>query len=266
MYSNIEAIDFGRLYSVQRTASTHKKKDKASWDAKASDMNKKIHTSFYNDMVSTYITLDKKDTLLDVGCGPGTFSLRFAPLVKHITAFDFSTKMIETLVKNATQSNIKNITTLSHDMETPWENIPVCDIVLASRCLEVDDMKTILKELDSHAKKSVYLTYKMGGSYLDERVLQAIGRTIIPKPDYIYVINLLYSMGIYAQLQFINPEKETSSFVSSEEEYINSLAWSLDGISDEEAKKASLFYQQSIQNNTIPPLRDTRWAFISWDK
>jgi SAM-dependent methyltransferase len=266
MYSNIEAIDFGRLYSVQRTASTHKKKDKDSWDKKATDMNKKIHSGFYNDTIMENVSLNKEDTLLDVGCGPGTFSLRFAPLVKHVFAFDFSSKMIESLELNAKDLNINNIKTFIHDMETSWKDVPVCDVVLASRCLEVDDIEAVLKEVDSHARKAVYLTFKVGISYLDEEVLKVIGRKITPKPDYIYLINVLYNMGINADVKLINPKESACTVVTSEDEYVQSISWSLDGISDEEIAKASKFYKDCIAKGINPPLRDSRWALISWKK
>lgn len=267
MYSsNIEAINFASLYAVQRTASTHKKKDIESWDKKAADMNKKIHAGFYNDTIEKSISFDKEDTLLDVGCGPGTFSLRFASLVKNVIAFDFSAKMIEALKQNAKEQNITNISTFIHDMEKSWNNIPTCDIVLASRCLEVDDIEAVLKELNAHAKKAVYLTYKVGISYLDEEVLSAIGKKITPKPDYIYLINVLYNMGIHAEIQFINPEESSFSKICSEEEYIQAISWSLDGISDEEVKKAGIFYKECLKKKRKPPLRDNRWALISWEK
>ncbi|MFT7003054.1 MAG: SAM-dependent methyltransferase [Sulfurimonas sp.] len=266
MYSNIEAIDFGRLFTEQKEAATHKKKDKDSWDKKAADMNKKIHSGYYNDFIEENISLNQEDTLLDVGCGPGTFSLRFAPLVKSVSAFDFSTKMLEALEENAKKASITNITSFVHDMESSWDDLPVCDVVLASRCLEVDDISKVLIELDSHAKKAVYLTYKVGKSYLHEEVLDAIGRDITPKPDYIYLVNVLYKMGIYAEVKLIEPKESACVVVENEQEYVQSISWSLDGISDEETQKAKDFYNKCIKDCKKPPLRDSRWAFISWKK
>lgn len=266
MYSNIKAINFATLYSTQRVASTHKIKDKESWNKKATNMNKKIHNSFYNDMIKKVIKIDKEDTILDVGCGPGTFSLPFAPLSKHISAFDFSSKMIEILEASIKEKNINNITSFVHDMEDSWDHIPTCDIVLASRCLEVEDMEDILKKINMHAKKAVYLTFKLGKSYLNEKVLVAIGRDIIPKPDYIYLINILYNMGIYAELKLICPDESKYTTVESEKEYIESISWSLDGITEEEANKASKFYKECLSKDICPPLRDNRWALISWKK
>jgi len=192
--------------------------------------------------------------------------LRFASFVKNVIAFDFSTKMIKTLEENAKEQGLTNISTFIHDMEKSWNNIPICDIVLASRCLEVDDIEAVLRELNNHAKKAVYLTYKVGISYLDQEVLSAIGKKITPKPDYIYLINVLYNMGVHAEIQFINLEENLFSKICSEEEYIQAISWSLDGISDEESKKASIFYKKCLNNGKNPPLRDNRWALISWKK
>lgn len=156
---------------------------------------------------------------------------------------------------------------MTHDMEESWESIPMCDIVLASRCLEVDDIADVLQKLDAHAKKAVYLTFKVGKSYLDEKLLKAMGREVIPKPDYIYLLNVLYNMGINAQLQFIFPQKEEScSTVLNEQEYLQAISWSLDGINELEEQKASAFYKKCIQDGIAPPLRDSRWALISWKK
>jgi len=266
MYSNIEAIDFGYLYSVQRKASTHKMKDKASWDKKAKDMNKKIHNGTYNDTIVEKVNLEEVEDVLDVGCGPGTFALRFAPHVKKVYAFDFSQNMLNALVNNAKELNITNIETMQQDIEGSWKNIPKCDVVLASRCMEVDDIKSALVKLDSYAKKAVYLTFKVGKSYLDEELLNAMGREIVPKPDYIYLVNVLYQLGIHAKVEFIMPEDNACSVVVSVEEYIDSVRWSLDGISKDEEKSIQDFYEKCINDKRTPPLRDNRWALISWTK
>ena len=226
MYSNIEAIDFSKLYSIQKRASTHKTKDKDSWNKKAKEMNNKIHNGTYNDTIEEKVKLEEVEDILDVGCGPGTFALRFAPKVKKVYAFDFSENMLDALEKNAKKLNLTNIETIQKDIEGTWENVPVCDIVLASRCLEVDDIKAALIKLDKHAKKAVYLTFKVGKSYLNEEILNVMGRDIIPKPDYIYLINVLYQLGIHAKVEFIIPTDNKCSSISTVDEYIDSISWS----------------------------------------
>ncbi|NIA09397.1 MAG: methyltransferase domain-containing protein [Nitrospiraceae bacterium] len=266
MQSNIEAIDFNLLYRLQKLASTHKTKSRDAWDKIAKSMNNKIHNGSYNDTIERIVDLEGAKDILDVGCGPGTFALRLASKVEKIYALDFSKNMLDILTQNTKEQNLLNIETIHNDIEGNWKDVPVCDVVLASRCLEVDNIKAALVKLDKHAKKAVYLTFKVGKSYLDEELLRAMKRDIIPKPDYIYLVNILYQLGINPTVSFITPKKSECSRVSCVDEYVDSVRWSLDKISDEEENLIRDFYENCIKNGKNPPLRDDRWALISWIK
>ncbi len=73
-------------------------------------------------------------------------------------------------------------------------------------------------------------------------------------------------MGIYAELKIIAPKENCCADVLNVDEYVQAITWSLDGISEEEAKKASEFYKKCLADGKKPPLRDSRWALISWKK
>jgi 2-polyprenyl-3-methyl-5-hydroxy-6-metoxy-1,4-benzoquinol methylase len=264
--SAIESIDFNMLYGLQKQASTHRKKDCDAWDKKASQMNQNIHSGDYNEVIQEWVLTTPEDTLLDVGCGPGTFALRLAPKVREVYGFDFSTKMLEICSENAKTKGLNNIKLFQSDIEGDWQDVPICDVVLASRCLEVDNLRQTLVQLNAHAKRAVYLTFKVGKSYLKDELLEAMGRQIIPKPDYIYLINILYQMGINASISFYNPKESCCENVCLEDEYIQSISWSLDGISKEEEQRARNLYQMSLKEGKAPPLRDSRWALIWWNK
>lgn len=264
--TNLDAIDFALLYALQKSSSSaNKSKSASDWDSRAWEMNEKIHEGYYNDKMDTAIELGDSETLLDVGCGPGTFALRFAPRLKHVYAFDFSPKMLEVLHHNAKERGITNITSFEQDIEREWESVPACDIVVASRCLEVENIKDVLKKLNSHAKKRVYLTFKEGRSFLSDEILEIIGREITPKPDYIYLLNILYQMGIRAKVDFIDPGNDGYK-IGTLEEYLYSLTWSQNGLSDDERARASEYYIACQKDGKTPAHRNNRWALISWSK
>lgn len=264
--NNLEAIDFGLLYELQKEASTYKKKSKDEWDKKAPTMNESIHQGSYNETIMKALNLENASTLLDLGCGPGTFSLRFAPLLEQIYALDFSSKMLELLEKNAKEKNLSNIKTFCLDLEEDWNEVPKADIVLASRCLEVSNLKQTLVKLNEFAKKAVYLTFKDVGSFLSDEVLRVIGLEITPKPDYIYVVNILYSLGIKAKIDFINPADLCCQNKQSEDEYVSSIRWSLDALDELQEKKLRAYFKQCQAQNKAPAFRNNGWALISWDK
>ena len=265
--STHEEIDFNKLYAIQKKASSSKNKDSKAWDERAFEMNEKIHVSSYNEVIAQKVDLSSASTLLDVGCGPGTFSLRFAPHVKEVFAFDFSPMMLSMLRSNAQTKGIGNITSITADIEGDWSDIPICDVVLASRCLEVDDLQKALTNLDLHAKQAVYLTFKVGKGYLSEELVGVLGRKIVPKPDYIYVLNILYNMGILATLDFIFPqEKVCCEKEGNLDAYLQAIIWSLGELGEEEIQRVKVYFEMCQKEKKVPALRDNRWALISWKK
>jgi len=267
MKTNFDEIDFSALYKMQKTASSHKKKGVELWNEKAVDMDVKKNRGIYNEFIQNKISLDNVESLLDVGCGPGTFALYYAPLVKKVVAFDFSPKMLEKLKNNIEENGFKNIEVFKEDIEGDWKNIPICDIALASRCLEVDDLKGALEKLNAHANKAVYLTFKAGNSYIDDKLLQIIKRDNAPRPDYIYVLNILYQMGIKAKLDFV--PKEDGDFCKAPddiEKYISSISWSLEGLSKDEEKRARDHFLSCQKNGISPAYKNNAWALIYWEK
>lgn len=261
---NIKAIDFNELYKQQKQATTFAPKGKDDWDKKAPSLNKRVHKSIYNDELLKHINLDGCNTLLDVGCGVGNLSLKFAKKLKEVYSLDFSPKMLEIVQENATTQNISNIKTINLSWYDSWQDINKTDIVLASRSMEVKDMKKALLKLNNQANKRVYLTYKVGGSFLDDDILKAMDRQIIKKPDYIYILNILYSLGINASLNFIKSEGR-SSIYKDEKSFINSVDWSLDGITKEEKIKLQKFYKENKEEKELSS-KYVHWALISWEK
>jgi FkbM family methyltransferase len=261
---NLHTIDFNALYMQQKEQSTFKMKSKASWDKKASSMNSRVHASIYNEEFLNELNLKECETLLDVGCGVGNLSLKVALKLKTVYALDYSPQMLEYLKSNAKEQNIDNIITLEKSWYDSWEEIPSCDVVIASRSMEVKNMQEALLKLHEKAKKRVYVSYKVGGSFVDEKILKAMGKTIIKKPDYIYVVNILYALGINASVNFIRSEGRNTIY-TSKEKFIESIQWSLGELTAQELQKLEVYY------NNLDEVKKTQeeyvsWAMISWEK
>lgn len=262
---NIDAIDFATLYTLQKAASKMEDKTSEDWDKRAWKMSEKIYDGYYNDKMEALIDLDGCDSLLDVGCGPGTFAIKLAHKVKEAHAFDFSQTMLEVVNHNAKERNITNISTSCLDINSDWSSLPVCDVVIASRCLEVRDIRSVLTKINNHAKKRAYITYKVGKSFLSDKILEVMGREIVPKPDYIYVVNVLYQMGINAKVEFIDP-KNDGYVLDTEDNFISSLSWNSDGLAADEEMRARAYYQECKQKGVEPAHRNNAWAVIYWEK
>lgn len=261
---NYDDIDFNALYIKQKEKSTFKMKSQEAWDKKAPSMNKRVHQSIYNDEFLELIDSHNCKSLLDIGCGVGNLSLKLASQLKQVYCLDYSQGMLNILKQNATSRKLNNINTLHKSWYDNWDEVPCCDIVIASRSMEVKDMKAALKKLNSKALKKVYLSYKLGGSFLNDDILKVMNREIIKKPDYIYLVNILYGLGINARVNFVNSEGRSTVYTSCEE-FIKSVQWSIGETTIAEEDALKVYYDEHVKDR-IESVDYVQWAVISWDK
>lgn len=260
--TNLDKLDFAKLYKEQMKNSTFKRKSNSDWDKKASYFSENVLNSSYTKEFVSKIDISTCETLLDVGSGPGTISLSLASKLKKVYALDYSKEMLNFANENAKKLEISNLMTIHKSWYDDWNDVPNADIVVASRSMEVKDIKKALKKLNNKANKKVFITTKVGGTFIDKEILAQLKREIIPRPDYIYLINTLHSMGIFAKVDFI--KTQNSNQINSDEEFIQKISWSLGELSNKEKTNLKSYFNTTYKykNNT----NYITWAFISWEK
>jgi SAM-dependent methyltransferase len=261
----INKIDFNQLYINQKQNSTFKPKNVHDWDKKASSISKRIHKSIYNKELIEQMNFEGCETFLDVGCGVGNISLLVADKFKKIYSLDFSKNMLEILENEAKKRDIDNIETIRLSWEESWENVPKCDIILASRSMEVSDMKDALVKLNEKANKRVYLTYKVGGSFIGDDILEYIGKKINKKPDFIYTVNILYQMGIMPSINYIKSEGRKQQY-TDEESFVQSIVWSIGNLNEKQMELLRKYYHEKLKDKKEQDSDYVCWAVIHWDK
>ena len=159
----------------------------------------------YTKRTIARLDIDPECTILDIGTGPGTLAIPLAKIVKHVTAIDPSKGMLDCLRENARREELGNITCINKKWEeVELENeIEGYDIVIASNSLVMLDIKEALWKMDHAAKRSVYLFRFAGKQTWDYGEIWPLlyGEEFIPGPDYIYIVNVLHQMGIYANIE-----------------------------------------------------------------
>jgi SAM-dependent methyltransferase len=95
----------------------------------------------------------KKDTVLDIGCGPGRISVPMAQRAKSVTSLDQSSKMLAHCKRNAEAAGVKNLKLLQLDWSDAvlGKNLQQHDIVIASRSVGMND----IQKISSFARKYV---------------------------------------------------------------------------------------------------------------
>lgn len=258
-----EPIDFAAMYRAHKATTDFKGKSSSDWDEKSSDMAASVINSPYvNDFISR-MNLSGNEVVLDIGCGPGTLAIPLAKKVKEVIAIDFSAQMLEELKAYALREGITNIKTYHIGWEDDWSHLPQSDIVVASRSMEVPDIEAALIKMSTFARKACYLTYKVGGSFVDMNILDTIGKKVKTKPDYWYIPIILYTHGYLPRIDYIETGRG-SVRSGTEDEFVESLMWSVHELTEEQKAKARQYYRDVIVAQNRPP-RSVNWAFISWE-
>jgi SAM-dependent methyltransferase len=240
------------------------------WNKRAPSFAEHAGKTFYPDSFIKIMNPDPSWTVLDMGCGGGTLALPMAEKVSHITAVDFSEKMLEILSTEAERRGIKNIRTIHASWEDTWEEsgIGMYDVAIASRSLAVDDINSALSKLNNAARKRVIISTVVGDGPFDRKMLEAAGRERSAGVDYIYFYNLLYQMGILANINFITEERNNT--FGSIEEALESVRWMFQEMTLEEEVKLTKYLEDHLVVRdgrlVLDYKKKSTWAVIWWDK
>ncbi len=265
-----ENLDWNHLWQQAREQKSWQSKGEEDWDKKAPSFAKRTARSLYVRQFLKLLNPEKSWTVLDVGSGPGTIALPLATKVKHITCLDFSANMLQILKEQAIKQNLGNITTTKVSWENSWQNHGIAphDIAIASRSLNVQDLRAGLARLSAYGLKKVVITDRVQHGPFDPLAFEATGRSLQAGPDYIYTVNLLYQMGYLATVDFIRLEEQL--VYPSFEEALAGYTWMFRDLTEEEKKllrqyvlSITTFEQDGsvvVQRRHVPT-----WAFISWE-
>lgn len=202
----IHDINFAALYINHKKLAARPPSQSERWDQQAQKTAVGDLDSAYTKALIAAMRLEPNDTLLDVGCGVGNVAVLVAPSIKLVYALDYSQGMLDKLQTNMHHYNTHNIKTLCKDWADGWQDIPLCEIVVASRSTLVEDMEAALLKMHAHATRHVYLTYPAKNSFGANPAIDTQKNPELATPSYTYILNILHQHGIYAQARFIDPD------------------------------------------------------------
>ena len=256
------------------------KSQKDVWNQRAESFSKRINRvtdgkegldkDDYISKMLDHIEVKPEWSVLDIGCGPGTLTIPLAKKAKSVTALDFSSEMIRILKINADKSGINNIDYVTSSWQDAFagKNLGEYDVVIASRALMTGNIKGAMSYINSITREAAYVTFPIIHLPLDWEVHKAIGRNGKKHPPYIYVYNLLYQMGIMANVDILHSKVKVQ--FPSIEETIKDLQWRTDPFTVDEKKKLTEFLERKFAGQKNSPVftHEGRsvWALIWWRK
>jgi len=246
-------------------------RDASYWDKRADDFSATGDASAYALAFIEYAGLSPGESVLDVGSGSGTLALPLARAGHAVCAVDFSERMLAILRAQAAEEGLGGLRAIRASWEDDWPaaGIRTADVAVASRSIAVTDLRAALRKLDASARRRVCLTAAVDG-VLPALVAHAtVGRDYRRHHDYVYVVNVLFQMGILPDVRFMRHEwNQPFADVESARAVIRRLIAPLD--EREEAQLGRYLEEHLHEAGDGPWKLDqtivTTWAFIAWDK
>jgi ubiquinone/menaquinone biosynthesis C-methylase UbiE len=237
------------------------------WDNIAKKFKKWMEKDDYPEKLLSRIKTNPTYSVLDIGCGEGVITVPIAKKVSKVTCIDLSSEMLELLKERAVKEGLSNLNFIKGNlMDISEDSIGKMDVIIASRCLNgIMDIENVLKKINKIGKY-VYITLRSSDTLNSEKVFNIINRKYPKYPSYIYVYNLLYQMGITANVEKL--ECETVNIYENVEEALERYRWKIGGLNPDEEKIMRKHLSETLVNNedgTLEnPYEKPDWILIWW--
>jgi SAM-dependent methyltransferase len=266
----VKKIDWAELWHQKLQKATFKGNGAAFWDHWAKSVSHASTNSKYTDEILKRLKLSSDFSVLDVGAGAGKLALPLAQRVRFVTALDQSPEMLNIISQKAALQNIQNIRLLNLDWNrtVAGKDFTAHDIVLVSRSLPSGDSITeSLKLMDKSAEHACYITWKANShDILEADLCRLLDIDYNPLPEYTILYNLIYSLGIYANIEiFRTNDKRTYS--SLEEAYTQIVRGYPVNDGQDKLKIMDFLADRLYQQDGSCGLeKKIDWALIWWEK
>jgi SAM-dependent methyltransferase len=159
------------------------------------------------------------DAVLDVGCGPGPYSLIFARSARSVAALDVSQGMLDRLSSAAVDRGIGNIRPICSSWEK-YRGRKKYDLVFSSFCPGVNGPEALIK-MERHCRRSC--CYVTGGGPGQPEYMYVLWEMLtgerpqLPAGSHFFAFNMLYESG---RMPNVRVFRHRSQRVSSKEEIV----------------------------------------------
>jgi len=265
--------DWNELWkAAHREASVAKRAgDKVKfWNQRACTYSGSHRADFRVGQIQARLDITKNTSILDVGAGTGVLTIPLARLAGRVSAVEPSPGMLARLKTSARRARLDNIACI----EKKWEDVVIGrdvvphDLVVASFSLLMTDIRAALEKMDEAADKAVCLFWFVGqrGTGNEEIWQRLRGESYNAGPDYIYLVNVLYQMGIYPDVEI--SEGEFRHYYSSLDEAVADWQARLSVTSPEEVTMVRDYLAETMiaEGDRWYTSRLTKTALLWWHK
>ena len=242
------------------------------WERRASGFHRSTKDTVAQDpfFIRLREIVSSRSSVLDVGAGTGRFSLSLAPLVDHIIAVEPSAAMLNFLRQDATAKELTNISFVQSTWQEASDNLQA-DIVICSHVVyPIRDIGPFLLKLQSASLQACYIYAR--ATHIDAltadlwRHFHHDDRCM--PPGYIHVLDVLYEMGIYANVDVVTAASSLRypSLDVAVTEMTEQLILPDDEKTRIELRALLKEWLVEVDGILVPPLKKMVNAIIWWEK
>ena len=216
------------------------------------------------------IKVSKKDTILEIGAGPGIISFELAKRAKHLTAIEPSLGFSSIFMKKSRELGITNVNIVTDFFEN-FDITQKYDIVVSSFSLITLNIVDFLKRMNAIAKRACYIHWFYQNCTLDRQnkeISSIVGRKYEPLiPTLDIVFNILYQMNISPEIKLLESTCFDRSYksISIALKAIKNIFCIKEDVYDEKLR----VYIKDVylyKNGTYIYPDKTKFASLSWKK
>lgn len=212
------------LYAARTTQQDRQRAREADvWGARADVFARRIDSP--DETLGVLLEkLRPGDTLLDVGGGSGRYAIPASQHVKEVVVAEPSAGMGRALLQEVEKRGVANVRWI----ESGWLEAaaPKAEVVLCAHVLYfTPDVLPFVQKLNEHTLREciVMIRVDQAGAGLAPLYAQFRGEPQAPEPSFLQLYNLLYSMGIVADVRVVEGRNSQGSFESMEQAKANAV-------------------------------------------
>ncbi len=246
-----------------------------NWD-KAAETYDDLETCHdYQNQLDTVIStllekgaLDRENSVLDVGCGTGTYAVRMSQLVKEVMCLDFSEAMLGQLKAKIASSGISNVTAILTDWRA-YEPDRQFDLVFCSMTPLLRHMQNVDKLLGCSRRFVAIISW---AGVKSNPLFEAVYKEIFGKKDenpcmdILPLFNYLYTKGFAPDMHFFNACWERTRGVDRQ---VEAMLWQFElkrELGDAEKRLVRQMVEAQARDGLITVKTRVRLAFLMIDK
>ena len=211
------------------------------------------------------------DRILEIGPGWGNYTMDLARLCKELICVDISQDVLSFIREAAKEQGLCNMNTI----RGKWEEVALpntYDLVFGYNCFyRMLDLQAAFTKMNQYANKLCMVGMGMGvcPPYCHELENLVEAKPVYEKKDYIYFINILYSMGIDPNVKIIplSKKKQGRSLKEAALQEVRDLFGNLDGVEIrlEEIQKVLSRYWRETDSGKWEYDYQFRGALVYWN-